>query len=241
MRKYREQYHIEDFDKLTYDQRRYEVGRLRMKEILRLQSGGSAIRKHLKQTKKNYRNTEAYIHLTHNERVDFIKEVSTCVSNFGFARLFAECIDKVHFDPARTTQAVDEQAFEQVISRFEHYLSLINSHSEVKYYGLVIHDNNPTVEKKLTELMKLFHIKGTLFTEINNIIETPLFVDSELTSMVQIADLCSYALRRYLENGEEELFDLIFTRADRKDGVVVGIRHFSDSCCQCKICSAHTK
>jgi len=56
--------------------------------------------------------------------------------------------------------------------------------------------------------MKQFHQKGTLWTRINNIIETPLFVESQLTSMIQIADVCAYALRRYLENGEEELFDM---------------------------------
>jgi hypothetical protein len=49
-----------------------------------------------------------------------------------------------------------------------------------KYYpkGAEIHDNNQTVEKKLTDLMKPFHQKGTLFTRIDHIIETPLFVDS---------------------------------------------------------------
>lgn len=88
--------------------------------------------------------------------------------------------------------------------------------------------------------MMEFHKKGTLWTKVKNIIETPLFVDSQLTSMVQIADLCSYALRRYLENGEEELFQLVFKRADRKDGKVVGIRHFSRNDCKCDICLAHS-
>ncbi len=77
--------------------------------------------------------------------------------------------------------------------------------------------------------MKKFHVSGTLWTSLENIIETPLFVDSQLTSMVQVADLCAYALRRYLENDESELFDLIFQRADRKGAVVVGVRHFTKS------------
>jgi hypothetical protein len=105
--------------------------------------------------------------------------------------------------------------------------------------GLLIHDNNKTVAHRHTELMKRFHSSGTLWTQVKYIIETPLFVDSQLTSMVQIADLCSYALRRYLENNEEELFDLVFKRADRKDGVTVGVRHFSEKSCACKICEAH--
>lgn len=43
-------------------------------------------------------------------------------------------------------------------------------------------------------LMKRFHNNGTLWAKVKNIIETPLFVDSELASMVQIADLCSYSI-----------------------------------------------
>jgi hypothetical protein len=103
---------------------------------------------------------------------------------------------------------------------------------------MIIHDNNPTVSKKLTDLMMRFHEKGTLWTKVKNIIETPLFVDSKLTAMVQIADLCSYSLRRYLERSETDLFSNIYARADRKDGVVVGVRHYSDRNCSCSICQS---
>jgi hypothetical protein len=57
--------------------------------------------------------------------------------------------------------------------------------------------------------------------------------------MIQIADVCAYSLRRYLENKEEKLFKPIFLRADRKDGVAVGVRHFSQTSCSCLICSEH--
>ena len=70
-------------------------------------------------------------------------------------------------------------------------------------------------------------------------IETPLFVDSKLTRMVQIADLCAYALRRYLENGETDLFRPIFACADRIGDTTVGVRHFSPPACDCAICRAH--
>ena len=87
--------------------------------------------------------------------------------------------------------------------------------------------------------MKRFHQQGTLWTDETRIIETPLFVDSELTGMVQIADLCSYSLRRYLENRETSLFDHVFKRADRRRDKVVGVRHFSAPECECRICDAH--
>jgi len=58
---------------------------------------------------------------------------------------------------------------------------------------------------------------------------------------VQIADLCGYSIRRYLEQGEEELFNIIFKRADKKRGIAVGVRHYSEPTCKCIICSAHTR
>jgi hypothetical protein len=163
------------------------------------------------------------------------------VGNWGFARLFAECIDKIHYDPVFTKSSAEEQAFEQVISRFEQYLESVGKGQEHQSFGLIIHDNNETVSIKHTSLMKHFHKKGTLWTDVKNIIETPLFVDSELTSMVQIADLCSYALRRYLENNEDDLFKLIFVRAHRKHGAAVGVRHYSTNNCTCEICTSHKR
>ncbi|MCK4579002.1 MAG: DUF3800 domain-containing protein [Candidatus Marinimicrobia bacterium] len=237
-RRYLEQHQVPDFKDLPIPRRRAEVEKIRKTELLRLQKTRN--QKQYKQTRKNYRNTANYVHLTHAERKEFIFEIAKRISNWGYARLFAECIDKIHFDPTRSSQTADEQAFEQVISRFEQYLQIISTGTPTKPYGLIIHDNNETVSKKHTALMKQFQSVGTLWTSVENIIETPLFVDSQLTSMVQIADLCSYALRRYLENDEKDLFSLVFNRADRKDGAVVGIRHFTDRNCKCMICQGHT-
>lgn len=155
------------------------------------------------------------------------------------ARLFAECIDKIHFDPNRSGKAVDEQAFEQVVSRFEQYLEKTEEKRGQRNYGLLVHDNNETVTRKHTHLMRGYYEQGTLWTSVERIIETPLFVDSSLTSMVQVADLCSYALRRYLENGETDLFERIFSRADRVGTTAVGVRHFTTLTCACEICQAH--
>jgi hypothetical protein len=233
IRPYLEQRKIENFNRLDYKERYSEVMKYRKNELYRLQKVNIKLF-HL--TKKIYRKTESYIHLSFEERKQVISDFADVIGKWGFARLFAECIDKVHFDPSRSTQTIEEQAFEQIVSRFEKYLQIMSKTEKIM--GMLIHDNNPTLSKRLTELMMSFHKKGTLWTDIKNIIETPLFVDSQLTCMVQAADLCSYILRRFLENGEEDLLVKIFTRADRKDGRVVGIRHFTDKKCKCKICSS---
>lgn len=239
LRRFLEQRRVPDFDDLSHSQRRHEVEKLRRSELLRLQAQQNS--RPYRQAKKNYKHTADYIHLTFDERRRFVLEIADCVSRWGFARLFAECIDKVHFDPVRTARSVDEQAFEQVISRYEQYLQAISTDPTRKTLGVVIHDNNETVARKHTELMRSFHRSGTLWTSIENIIETPLFVDSQLTGMVQIADLCAYGLRRYLENNEAEIFNKIFERADRRRGLTVGVRHFTHDSCVCDICGAHRR
>jgi Protein of unknown function (DUF3800) len=239
LRSYLEQSRIPNFDTLNYFQRKIQVTSYRNAELLRLQRAKN--NKQYKQTKKNYQQTKQYIHLNLPERQRLVREVAQCVANWGHARLFAECIDKIHYSPLRTGKSVDEQTLEQIVSRFQQFLQNVGRSDPSHSYGLLIHDNNQTVAKKHTILMKNYHQSGTLWTDIKNIIETPLFVDSQLTGMVQIADLCSYSLRRYLENGEEDLFELIFQRADKKDGVVVGVRHFTKPGCVCKICISRRK
>lgn len=234
LRKYIEQTKIPNFEKLDYHQRKIQIHSYRKSELLRLQRTNQKL---YRQTKKNYRLTEKYIHLTYSERKTIIFKIADLIGKWDFARLFAECIDKIFFDPSISKQTIDEQAFEQVVSRFEQYLQVTSGKG--KNIGLLIHDNNQTISKNLTELMVSFHQKGTLWTKITNIIETPLFVDSQLTSMVQLADLCSYSIRRFLENGETDLFKKIIKRADRKDGRIVGVRHFTKKDCSCDICSLH--
>jgi hypothetical protein len=179
--------------------------------------------------------------LTHDERMNFLRVVADRVGTWNHVRLFTECVDKVHYVSMRNPLSVDEQAFEQVISRLEQYLeNTRNRGSGEPNYCLVIHDNNQTTALKHTQMMQRFHRRGTFWTRIANIIETPLFVDSSLTGMVQVADLCSYAIRRYLENSESDLFDRVFPIADRNPrGVVVGARHFTNFACTCKICVGH--
>lgn len=203
LRPYLEQRQIPNFEQMGNSARRVAVERLRNTHLLRLQQTGK--NKSYQQTRKNYNHTKDYIHLTYDERVNLVREVADCVPNWGYARLFAECVDKLHFDPTRTPRTVEEQAFEQVVSRFERYLTNTSSGAPEKVYGLLIHDNNQTVERKHTRLMRHFHRHGTPWVRLDHLIETPLFVNSSLTSMVQIADLCAYSLRRYTENQERSL------------------------------------
>jgi hypothetical protein len=155
--------------------------------------------------------------------------------------LFAECTDKTTFIRAPRIPPFEE-AFTQVVTRFHRYLE-----GEIpQEHGLLVQDKNETVSKRLTDMMQLFHREGNRWIrEFALIIETPLFVDSALTSMVQVADACAYATRRFCEKGETDLFDLIYPKFARAGTRVVGIRHYTNRDephgrrCACRICVEH--
>lgn len=236
LRKYREQALIADFEQLNDSDRRTQVNALRHLNLVNLRRTKKSST--YTQAKKNYKHTDPYIHLTYDERLNFLREIADLVGNSRFIRIFAECIDKTHVASQAHHIPCDEQALEQIVSRFEHYMSNIaNAKNTESIYGLLVHDNNQTVSEKHTKLMTKFHISGTIWTKINHVVETPFFVDSQLNSMVQIADLCAIALRRYFENGEEDLLNRIISRFDRKRGKIVGVRHFANMSCPCKICN----
>ena len=238
LRRFVEQDKIPDFEKLSYKKRRIEVNQQRAKYLIQLNSSGKS--KKLNRIKRDYNKNEDYVHLTLKEREDFITEVAKQIGRWVKARVFAECIDKAHYNQAKSQySSINHQAFEQLVSRFETYLKITTKNLGHKQFGLLIHDNNQTVERKHTEMMTRYQETGTLWTSINGIIETPLFVDSKLTSMIQIADLCSFALRRYLERSEDKMYNEVIKRADKKEERMVGVRHFTHSSCTCNMCSNH--
>lgn len=244
-RRFPEQERIPSFDKLDPIARRQAVQAERNIELVRAAALKSTDK--LKALKKLYAKTQDYIHLSLPERHQLLRGLADEVGSWQDARLFADAVDKTKTAPGADIFAL---AFEQVVSRFHTFLSTRESnrqrtdtaqqHAGAANLGLLIEDNNETVAKRLTRLMRQFHSKGTLWTQIDRIIETPLFVDSSLTSMVQIADLCAYATRRFFENGETDLFDRLFPRFDKSGGRVVGIRHYTGAQpCSCKVCQAH--
>jgi hypothetical protein len=247
LRKYLEQSRIDGFEAMDWDTRRAAVQRSRVAEVYRVRKLGIAKRN--SSLKNFYRHTAPYVHLTWMERRSLIVEIARKVSEWEWARLFAACIDKVHFQTLQSTDEVNKHAFIEVMSRFAGFLQWAEDTSadekDTIYpeFGLMIHDNNPTVASKHTHLMRfLREQKSNKLHFLERIAETPLFVDSSLTRMVQIADLCAYTLRRNVENGESEVFSVLFrsalTYGPRLRAPIprTHIRHRTAKNCNCLIC-----
>ena len=237
-RRYLEQESIADFESLTDDERRKAAVKRREAHLLRLAAHGSP--KLLKSTQKNYRKTLPYLHLTFAERMDLLRLLADKIGSWTDVRIFAEVADKKHVLVATSPNpniTLFEHAFTELVQRFEYFLRNRGNSISRQLSGILIQDNNETVASKLTQTMRRFHRRGTRWTQIDHIIETPLFVDSQLTSMVQMADICGYAIRRHFENGENDLFDRIYSRFDRRGASLVGVRHNTSTGCSCRICA----
>jgi len=233
-RRYADQEQVRNFAALSRTEREGSVRKVREAMLLKraaLYGVGS-----LKSMKTNFKKTEAYIHLTLAERQELLRRVAERVSQWTDCSLFAECTDKRVLARGPGTPPFEE-AFDQAVTRFHRHLA----RQTPPEYGLLVQDRNDTISDRLTQLMRSFHQRGTRWTsQIPLLVETPLFVDSRLTSMVQVADVCSYAMRRYLENKETPLFDLIYSRGDTFQGRCVGVRHYRGAqACPCKICANH--
>ena len=197
LRRYVEQEKIPNFAALNPNERRDAV--LKERKIGRRLAAAKST-KAVKSLTKNYRKTEDYIHLTLQERKQVILEAAKLVAYWGDSRLFGEAISKPHF---KLPHDPFQEAFMQVVSRFEAFLVNYGKATGRALKGIIVQDNNATEAMRLTRLMRKFQTSGTEWRDINNIVETPLFVDSQLTDMVQVANICAYATRRFFENDED--------------------------------------
>jgi len=235
-RRYVEQEKVKGFDKLPWAARRAAAERHRESRLRKL--AAEQRHKQRRSTIKSYRPTAAYLHLTHAERMMVLESLAAAVGKWGEAQLFAEVVNKqFFFQEFAQRVAMMEFAFTELVERYERYLDERGRSLEAAITGLIVQDNNPTVQKRLTEVMRHFHRQGSTRTSFHHVVETPLFVDSELTRMVQIADLCAYATRRFFENQETTLFDQIYPRFGAVGTLDSGIRHYADPSCRCRVCA----
>lgn len=215
MREYPEQLVIPEFEKHDYLTRRKLVTAQRTQNLAKPRT-----RARYKAIALNYRKTAAYIHLTKAERISCVQELADLIGSWADARLFAEAQQKKSLAGG---SGDFEEAFEQVVTRFNTCLRNIGG-----IHGILVQDNNETMADRLTKQMRKFHREGTTWAKnIEFVVETPMFVDSELTSMVQLADLCAYAIRRFFDHGEDNLLDRVSPVFDRNLNRLVGIRHYT--------------
>ena len=140
-------------------------------------------------------------------------------SSYNTTRLFACAIHKKSYP----NQDPVELAFEDLCQRFDLFLSRQRQAGDPQR-GLLILDKT-TRETSLQRLSREFRMVGTKWGVLRNLADTPLFVDSRASRLVQIADHVAYAVFRRYNSGDAQYLDIIASRFDEADGVYHGLSH----------------
>jgi len=132
-------------------------------------------------------------------------------------RLFASVVRKAKVSPADPV----EFAFEQLASRFDHYLTRLHKAGDTQR-GVIIFDK-ATNEKTIQSLATDFRTIGHRWGIIRNFSEVPLFLDSRASRLIQLADLIAYAVFRYYESGDDKFFSILKNSFDSEGGITHGL------------------
>lgn len=158
--------------------------------------------------------------------------LQVAASSYSTARLFACAIHKKSFpgqDPV-------ELAFEDLCQRFDYFLNRMRLQGD-QQRGLLVLDKT-TRETSLQRLSREFRKTGTRWGALKYIADTPFFVDSRASRLVQIADHVAYSVFRRYNSGDAQYFDIIASRFDEADGVIHGLvhKHADYRTCACPGC-----
>jgi hypothetical protein len=220
-----EQDRIPDFARMDWPTRRAQVRAYRATQ-------GSRAR----------RNSNGCLHLTRSERTRLFEEALDLVGSHAELRLFAEVVDKSYLFRETGKRHAVGPAFEQVVSRFDAMLRVFDAAgTRGVNNGLLVADNDQDSEL-MRNLTELFRAQGHSWGTLDYVIDTPFFVDSRTVSGIQLADICAYAVKRYVGRRgqaphEEANFMRIFHRFDRSGTRLHGLRHYCAArSCDCAIC-----
>ena len=132
-------------------------------------------------------------------------------------RVFAAVMEK----QAHAGKDVTELAFEQLSSRFDQFLGRLYRSGNTQR-GLILFDKR-SVERRIQSLTREFRRSGHSFGKLRNFADVPVFVDSEASRLIQLADLVAYAIYRKFEFGDTRFYDVIASSFDAEGGVVHGL------------------
>jgi hypothetical protein len=159
-----------------------------------------------------------------------ILQVAAC--SYETARLFACAIHKKSYLAADPVAL----AFEDLCQRFDYFLSRRRQQGD-QQRGMIILDKT-TRETSLQQLSREFRKVGTRWGSLKNIADTPFFVDSRASRLVQLADHVAYAVFRRYNTGDAQYMDIIASRFDEADGIYHGLshKHAGRFTCTCQGC-----
>lgn len=117
----------------------------------------------------------------------------------------------------------DEELFTQVTSRFDMFLKRRFAKKKVAERGIAIFDKS-TSEQKFQQWSQVFQIEGDHWgNTLCNFAEVPLFLDSKMSKLIQLADIIAYAVFRKFEFDDDSYYSIINGCFDKDNGQNYGL------------------
>lgn len=171
--------------------------------------------------------------LTRTEAQGIIKAVLKVVTDaHDSAKAFACAIHKASY-PGQNSM---NMAFEDMCKRFDNYLKGLYAMGD-RQKGLLILDDSAH-QTTLQQLARNFRQSGTQWGSVRNLADTPFFVNSKSSRIIQIADHIAYAAFRRYNHSDTQYFDIIAPRFHSVEQVVHGLAHKQkiNMTCMCPAC-----
>ena len=133
-----------------------------------------------------------------------------------------------------------EHAFEDLVSRFDRFLSRINRQATAdgrdEQRGLIVLAES-SYEKTISLLARRLREQGTRWGTLHNVSDVPLFAPARDTRLLQYADFCANAVYGRYHAKLTGDFDRIAAKFDQEGGVIHGLSHLcTDATCTCTAC-----
>jgi len=146
------------------------------------------------------------------ERLEAIKDALRLIDGSHY-RIIASVVKKEAIspnDPVHTT-------FQQLITRFDHFLTRQHTRFKNPQRGLILFDKS-SKEAPIQALASEFKATGHEWGKVKNMADVPVFIDSKATRLIQLADLVAYAIFRKFEKGDNQFFNIIESKFDYFEG-----------------------
>jgi hypothetical protein len=152
-------------------------------------------------------------------RDNLIIDALRLVASDSGIRLFASVIAKT----AVAGVDISGDLFTQVASRFDMFLGRRYKKNREAQRGIAIFDKS-TEELTIQRLTHVFTATGHQWGKrLNNFAEVPLFLDSRMSRLIQLADLIAYAIFRHFEYKDSAWFSIIQNCFDADENGIHGL------------------
>ncbi len=182
---------------------------------------------------------EPWCRIKRNKRLELKDKIYDIIGN-KHGVLFG-CVVEKKVSIARNEDPY-ESAFEDLVSRFDMYLSRLNRRLQFEnrdeQRGLIVLAES-SYEKTIALLGRRLRSEGTRWGILHNVSDVPLFAPSKDTRLLQYADFCSNAIYGRYHRGLASDFDKIAHKFDQEGGVIHGLSHkTTNQNCACISCSS---